>query len=149
MPTTEPPVSKPAPVPVQLVAFALDQLRSLAPPSAMTFGIAVSVAATGAVTITVTLWVWLVEPPGPVQISWYSVVVVGVTGALPLGAPAVVKPTPLQLVASVLDQLRSLVPPLAIVVRLALRVAVGAGITVTDVAIGALVAPPAPRQSSW
>ena len=71
-------------------------------------------------------------------------VAVGVTDTLPLGAPAVSKFTPTQVVTSVLLQVSWLLPPSGIVAKSAPRVAVTAGPTVMVCCAGALVAPPAP-----
>jgi len=60
-------VSKP--MPVQLVALALPQSRSLEPPSAIVSGSAVSEAVTAEPTVTVALAGVLVAPPAPEQIS--------------------------------------------------------------------------------
>jgi hypothetical protein len=73
-------------------------------------------------------------------------VTAGETWTLPLAAPPVEKPVPVQLVASVLDHVRSLAPPSAIVVGDAPIVAVTAAPTVTVALAGVLVAPPAPVQ---
>jgi hypothetical protein len=63
-----------------------------------------------------------------------------------LGAPPVSKPVPVQLVASVLLHVRSLEPPRAIVVGLALSVTVTGGPIVSVAFAGGLVAPPLPLQ---
>ena len=70
----------------------------------------------------------------------------GVTGVLPAGAPAVAKPVPVQPVAFVLLQVRSLVPPSAIVAGVATSEPVTGPITVIVRSAGALVPPPAPSQ---
>jgi hypothetical protein len=67
LPLVAPPVVKP--VPVQLVAFALVQARSLLPPSGTEEGVAVRVTVTAGPTVTVTLAGVLVAPPGPPQVS--------------------------------------------------------------------------------
>ena len=72
--------------------------------------------------------------------------VVGETATLPLAAPPVAKPVPVQLVAFVLPQASVLDPPRAMVPGVAVRDAVGAGPTVTVALAGVLVAPPAPLQ---
>jgi hypothetical protein len=65
---------------------------------------------------------------------------------VPLVAPPVEKPTPVQLVASVLDQSRSLAPPSGMALGVAVSVAVTAAPTVTVALAVLLVAPPAPVQ---
>ena len=74
--------------------------------------------------------------------------VVGETETLPLAAPPVEKPVPVQLVALVLLHASVLDPPEAMALGVAVREAVGAGPTVTIALAGALVAPPAPVQVS-
>jgi len=74
------------------------------------------------------------------------VVVVGETETLPLAAPPVEKPVPVQLMAFVLPQASVLDPPSAMVSGVAVSDAVGAGVTVTVVLTGVVVAPPAPVQ---
>ena len=117
--------------PLQLVAFVLDHVRSLEPPSAIVSGAAASEAVTGAPTVTVALAGALVAPPAPVQMTEYAVVTVGETETLPLGSPPVLKPVPTHADASVLPQVSVLVPPGAIVGGAAASVAVGAGPTTT------------------
>jgi hypothetical protein len=68
LPLVAPPVEKP--VPAQVVAFALDQLRLLVPPAPMVPGVADSWAVTLPATLMVTLAVGLTAPPAPTQISW-------------------------------------------------------------------------------
>ena len=73
-------------------------------------------------------------------------VALGVTWIEPLASPPVEKPVPVQVVAAVLPQVSSLVPPSGIVVKSAIRLAVTAAPTVTVAPAGTLVAPPAPVQ---
>jgi hypothetical protein len=129
---------------VQLVAFELPQVSVLEPPCAMDVGEAVTVATTAGPTVTVAAAGALAAPPAPVQVTEKAVVALGVTVSVPLVAPPVAKPLPVQLVASVLFQVSRLLPPLAIVVGDAVRVAVTAAPTVTVAFAGALVALPGP-----
>ncbi len=71
---------------------------------------------------------------------------VGETAVVPLGAPPVSNPVPVQLVASVLLQVKSLEPPRAIVVGLALNVTATRGPIVSVAFAGGLVVPPLPAQ---
>jgi hypothetical protein len=81
-----------------------------------------------------------------VHVTEYGVVAPGETPTVPLVALLVEKPMPVQLVALVLLQLRSLVPPGAIVSGVAVSDAVTTSPTVTVAVAGGLVAPPAPRH---
>jgi len=74
------------------------------------------------------------------------VVIAGETEMLPLGAPAVENPVPVQLVAFVLFQRSVLEWPRAMLPGVAVRDAVGAAPTVTVALAGVLVAPPAAVQ---
>ena len=143
-PLGEPPVEKP--VPAQLVALVLPQVRSVEPPIGTVSGLAESVAATAGITVMVWPAGVLAAPPEPEQVTTYSVVAVGATSTLPLVAPPVSKPVPTQLVASVLDQVSWLVPPTGIVEKSAESVAVTAAPTVTVVFAARLCAPPAPEH---
>ena len=144
VPLVSPPVEKP--VPTQLVAFALPQVSWLVPPSGIDVRSAPSVAPTDAPTVTVAPAGALVAPPTPVQVTEYAVVTPGITATVPFTAPPVENPTPVQLVASVLLQVKSLEPPSGMSVGTAASAAVTAGPTVIVCAAGELVAPPAPSQ---
>ena len=71
---------------------------------------------------------------------------VGETGTVPFARPPVEKFVPVQLVASVLVQVRLLEPPWAMVVGSATSVALTGGPTVTVVSAAGLVVPPLPLQ---
>ena len=72
----------------------------------------------------------------------------GAIEIVPLGAPPVENPVPVQLVALVLLQLRSAAPPSGTALGVVDKVAATAGITVTVTSTGVLAAPPAPPQTS-
>jgi len=74
------------------------------------------------------------------------VVAVGETETLPLAAPPVMKPVPVQLVAFVLLHASVLDPPAAMVPGVAVSDAVGEGVTVTIALACRLVAQPPPVQ---
>jgi hypothetical protein len=145
LPSVAPAVKNP--VPVQVVALALDQLSVLEPPSAMAVGSADSAAVTAEPTVTVVLAGRLIAPPAPVHVTAYVVVVVGDTGTVPVTLPPVEKPMPVQLVALVPFQVRSLEPPGAMSGGSADSVTETAGPTAT-VAVISSVAAPAPVQVS-
>jgi hypothetical protein len=78
------------------------------------------------VTVTVTLLTTL--PTGPVHVSVYPVVALGVTGSLPLrGLLPLQPPLAVQLVRFALLQVKVLVPPGTILVGVAVRVTLGSG----------------------
>ena len=62
---------------VQALALALDQVSADEAPAFTVLGVAVSVT-TGALLETVTVADWVADPPGPVQVSSYSVLLVRV-----------------------------------------------------------------------
>jgi hypothetical protein len=84
----------------------------------------VAVGTGGADTVTVVVVV--AEPPAPVHTREYIVVVAGETLSDPLGTPAVSKPLPIQLVASVLFQTSVEVAPAMMEAGFAESDAVGA-----------------------
>jgi hypothetical protein len=87
------------PVPTQLVALVLLQLKSAEPPIGTALGVVANVADTAAMTVTVTSTGVLVAPPAPAQVSEYTVVVAGETPSTPAIAPPVSKLVPVQDVA--------------------------------------------------
>jgi hypothetical protein len=117
-----------APAVEHVVAFWLDQDRVDSVPTTTVLGLTLSVT-TGANSETVTVIDCVAEPPVPVQVSWYSVVLerepvdqVPLVATAPCQPPAAV-----HAVALSEFQLKVDVPPLAIVVGDADRVTVGAG----------------------
>ena len=112
-------------------------------------GVQVNVAdpVVGCVTLTVALWA--AEPPVPVQVIVYLVVVANAAVVCePLVASVPLQPPEAeQLVALVEDQVSTEVAPLVTVLGLALKLTVGAGaVTVTVADCPAL--PPVPVQVS-
>jgi hypothetical protein len=114
---------------VQAVALLLDQVSVDEAPDFTLLGVAVSVT-TGALLETVTVADCVAEPPGPVQVSSYSVVLVSVpVDVVPLVATLPCQPPEaMQEVASADFQVRVELSPLATVV--------GAALSVRDVATG-------------
>ena len=122
----------------QTVALLLDQVSVEAAPAFTVLGEAVNVTI-GALVETVTVADCVADPPGPVQVSSYSVVLVSVpvdvvplVGMLPCQPPAAV-----QAVAPADFQARVELSPLATVVGAALKVndvATGVAGTATDTA---------------
>ena len=138
-----------APEAVQLVAFVEDQVSVEVPPLVMVCGLAeiVTVGAGGGVTVTVTACEAL--PPAPVQVSVkVPVLVKAPVDCVPLVALAPVHaPEAVQVAASVDDQVRLALAPLAMLCGLAVIVTVGAGgVTVTVADCETL--PPPPVQLS-
>jgi hypothetical protein len=115
---------------VQDVALLLDHVSDEAAPELTVLGAALSVT-DGAVLDTVTVADCVAEPPAPVQVSSYSVVLVRVpVGQVPLVATLPCQPPDaVQAVASADVQVRVELPPLLTVV--------GEAVKVTDVAAGA------------
>jgi hypothetical protein len=109
------------------VAFWLDHDNVEAVPTSTVLGLAVSVT-TGANSETVTLTDCVAEPPAPLHVSWYSVVVESApVDQVPLVATVPCQPPEaVQAVASAEFQLKVDVPPLAIVGGDADNVTVGA-----------------------
>jgi hypothetical protein len=141
-----------APDAVQAVALLLDHVSVDAAPDFTVLGAALNVTI-GALLDTVTVADCVAEPPGPVQVSSYSVVFerapvdqVPLVGTLPCQPPEAV-----QAVASGDLHVRVELPPLPTVVGAALKVtdgaAGGAGVA-TDTATDCVVVPPDPLQVS-
>jgi hypothetical protein len=114
---------------VQAVALALDQVSAEEAPAFTVLGAAVSVT-TGALLDTVTVADCVADPPGPVQVSSYSVLLVRVpvdvvplVGTLPCQPPEAV-----QAVAPGDFQVSVELPSLPTVV--------GAAVNVTEAAVG-------------
>jgi hypothetical protein len=82
-------------------------------------------------------------PPAPLQETEYTVLLRGVTIALPLGAPPVENPPPEQLVAFVESQLSVVLCRLWITEGLPARLAVGAVATELTVTVALALADPA------
>jgi hypothetical protein len=120
---------------VQAVALALDQVSAEEAPAFTVLGVAVSVT-TGALLDTVTVADCVADPPGPVQVSSYSVLLVRVpvdvvplVGTLPCQPPEAV-----QAVAPGDFQVRVELPPLPTVVGAAVNVTEPAAGVATDTA---------------
>ena len=123
---------------VQALAFVADQVSVELVPIVTELGAALSVTA-GALLETVTVADCVADPPAPVQVSSYSVLLVSVpvdivplVGTLPCQPPEAVQ-------AAVPEdfQVSAELPPLATVVGAALKVteaATGAGTATTDTA---------------
>ena len=130
----------------QLVAFVELHVSVDDAPLAMVVGLAVSVTVGAGAIVTVT--VWLALPPVPVQDKVKLVVAANAgVDALPFTALVPVQPPDaVQLVEFVEFQVRTDVPPLAIVVGLAVSVTVGAAVIETLAVV--LVVPPVPVQAN-
>lgn len=127
---------------VQLVALVLLQVSVLLPPEVRLVGLALSVT-TGAAAVTVTVMVCATDPPVPVHVSVYDVVVDGMTDSSP--DMPLVPLHPFDAVhddALVVLQLSELLVPCGTEAGLALNVNVGPGTTVTVANCDAL--PPVP-----
>ena len=132
----------------QEVAFVVDQFKVEAPPLAMELGLAVRLtvgAGVGAVTDTVVACV--AEPPGPVHVTEYVVLVLRAPVERdPLGTAVPFQPPDrAQDAALVDDQERTELAPLAIVLGFALKLTVGAGSLTETIAV-CVALPPAPVQ---
>jgi len=132
----------------QVVAFWLDQDKVDAVPTSTVLGLALRVT-TGANGETVTVADCLAEPPGPVQVSSYSVVLASVpVDQVPLVATVPFQPPEAVHAVALSDfQLKVDVPPLAIVVGDADNVTVG-GSEVTTTCADWEADPPGPLQVS-
>ena len=113
-------------------------------------GVAVSVTV-GALLETVTVTDFVVDPPAPVQVISYSVVFqrdgvsqIALVCTLPRQLPTLAK----QAVASVDAQVSVDLPPVLMVVGVALNVSVGAAGCTTDTATDWTVVPPDPLHAS-
>ena len=132
---------------VHEVALVELQVKVDVPPLTIVVGFAVSVTV-GLGAIVTVADVALLVPPVPVQVREYVVFAVSApVDWLPLVAfaPANVPPEAVHEVALVELQVSVDVPPLAIVVRIAVRVAVGM-VPIVTVAVAAVLVPPAPVQ---
>jgi hypothetical protein len=115
------------PAAVQEVALLLDQVSVEEAPEFTLLGLALNVTL-GALPATVTVADCVADPPGPVQVSSYSVVLVSV----PVDCAPLVETVPcqppeaVQSVAPVDFQERVAVPPLSTVVGPAVKVSIGA-----------------------
>jgi hypothetical protein len=135
---------------VQEVAFVADQLKVELLPLTMELGLAARLTVgAGAAEVTETVAAWAALPPAPVHVREYV--------ALALRAPVDCEPLEafvpdqapeaVQAVALLADQLRTALPPLAIVLGLADKATVGAG-AVTDTVFDCVALPPVPVQVS-
>jgi hypothetical protein len=131
---------------VTLVAFVVDQVSVELCPALMLVGLAEKLTVgAGVEPLTVTVAVAVVVPPAPVAVNVYVVVAVGVTVTAP---EAETVPMPLSIVtvlALVVFQVRVELWPEVMVVGLAEKVAVGAGVEpFTVTVVFAVVVPPGP-----
>jgi hypothetical protein len=134
---------------VQALALALDQVSTEEAPDFTVLGVALSVT-TGALLETVTVADCVADPPGPVQVSSYSALLVRVpvdivplVGTLPCQPPEAV-----QAVAPGAFQLRVELPPLATVEGAAVNVTKAVAGVATETATDCVVLPPEPLQVS-
>jgi hypothetical protein len=128
-------------VPVQDVALVEDQVSVEALPSMIDEGVAASLAVgVGAVTVIVVDWV--ADPPPPVHVMEYAVVVAGETVSVP-EIPVAVKLVPVQEVALVEDQVSVEELPVVIDVGDAESVAVGVVLRVVMETVDVAQAPSA------
>ena len=135
-----------APEAVQEVALLLDQVSIEAVPDLTVLGLALSVT-TGDEVGTVTVTDCVAEPPPPVQVRSYSVVLVSApVDQVPLVATAPLQaPEAVHAVASVELQVKLELAPLVTVVGAAVNVTVGAG-SVTTTSADCEAEPPVPVQ---
>jgi hypothetical protein len=134
---------------VQEVALVELQVSVDVPPLTIVVGLAVSVAVGLGAMVTVAVAAVLV-PPVPLQVREYVVFAVSTpVDWLPLVAfaPANVPPVAVHEVALVELHVSVDVPPLAIVVGFAVRLAVGM-VPIVTVAVAAVLVPPAPAHVS-
>jgi len=137
-----------APEAVHAVAFCVDHVSVDVAPELMVLGLALIVISGGSEE-TVTVADWVAEPPGPVQVSEYSVVL----GRAPVDQVPLVATVPFQApdevhaVAFCELQVNSDMPPLATVVGEAVSVTVGVEETTTTSA-DCEADPPGPVQVS-
>jgi hypothetical protein len=123
-----------APEPEHEVALPVDQAMTDVPPASTLLGLALRVT-TGANADTVTVADWVAEPPVPMQVSAYTVVLASASvDQVPLVATAPFQPPEaVQAVALVAFQFRLEVAPVATVAEEAVRVTSGAGeVTMTS-----------------
>jgi hypothetical protein len=137
-----------APLAVQLVALVDDHVSMLVPPAATLVGLAVNETVIGGNELaTATEADWVIEPPAPTQLR---LKVLFATNPVIAWLPEVTlspdhEPLAVQLVAFVDDHVKVLVPPLAMLVGLAVTVNVGGAATETVTVW--LVVPPVPVQA--
>lgn len=123
------------------VALVLLQLSVDDCPAVIEVGFAESVAVGGGVTVIVTSA--FAEPPVPVHVTEYVVVVAGETGVDPDTASPVTKPVPVHEVALVESQESVAVSPVIMLAGFAANITVGGGV-VTVTVVSADAVPPAP-----
>ena len=135
-----------APDAIQEVAFLLDQASIEAVPELTVLGLALSVT-TGGKVGTVTVTDCVAEPPSPVQVRSYSVVLVSApVDQVPLVATAPLQPPEaVHAVASLELQVKLELAPLITVVGAAVNVTAGAG-SVTTTSADCEAEPPVPVQ---
>ena len=121
-----------APEAEHALAFELVQVSVAEAPAATVLGCAWSVTA-GVAALTVTVAACVADPPGPVHVSPYSVVLDNLpVDQVPLVATGPLQPPPaVQAVALLAVQVRVEDPMLSIVVGEAVRVIEGAGLVTT------------------
>jgi hypothetical protein len=129
---------------VHELEFVELQLSIELPPLAIAVGRALRVAVGMMLTVAVD---GALVPPGPEQVSAKAVPVVSApVDRLPLVPSVPVQPPEaIHIVALVELHVSDELPPLATIVGLAVRVAVGSGATVT-VAVAGVLVPPTPAQ---
>jgi hypothetical protein len=137
-----------APEAEHAVTLLLDQVSVEAPPELTVLGLAVS-ETTGANPVTVTVADCMAEPPDPVHVSAYSVVLESApVDHVPLNATAPLQPPEaVHVAASCEFQLKVDMPPLATVVGDADSATVGTG-EITTMSADCEVEPPGPVQVS-
>ena len=131
------------------VALLLDQVSVEALPEFTVLGLAWSVI-TGGAFVTVTVADCMAEPPAPVHVSSYSVVLVSVpVDQVPVSATGPCHPPDaVHAEAPRAFQVRVALPPSAIVVCDAARVTTGAGGVLTATSTDWLAVPPVPVHAS-
>jgi len=111
------------------VALVLDQVKLVALPEVMVVGLALKVTTgLGVTAFTLTVAVLLVVPPAPVAVIVYVVVLVGETDFVPDNDVLPILGEKDTEVALLLDQVKVEKLPEVIMVGLALKLAVGAGV---------------------
>ena len=134
---------------VHAVALVLLQVSVEDAPDVIDRGDADKVTVGAGAAVTVTVVCCEADPPAPVQVSAYVVVVAGVTASVPLTALLPVHPLDaVHDVALVDDQVSVEVAPAMIDVGEAAMVTVGAGAGVTDTVADEVAVPPAPVHAS-
>jgi hypothetical protein len=137
---------------VQLVALVVAQRSTVLPPLATLVGFALKVSVGAAEPLcTVTLAERWIEPPPPEHVNVYVRLLVMPPAVQPFeasGREPLQDPDAVQLVALVVDQRSTVLPPLAILVGFALNVRVGACVLCTVTRAVELAAPAVPVQVS-